>query len=470
MEHYRCIVPRLDGEDIEDRFDYYLGLVEDGVAGFIIFGGELETVRDGLKRLRDVAGRPLIIASDLEQGLGQQIRGGTTFPPAMAVASAVKNGGKQHAESLLRKLYTSIAVEAGYAGINAILAPVLDINTNPENPIIATRAFGEDPETVSFFGAEMIRVLQENGVMACGKHFPGHGDTEVDSHIGLPVIKKDLLSLEGCELVPFKRAIDAGVRMIMLGHLGVPSIDPSGIPASLSRMAVSYLRDRLGFKGSILTDAMNMGAIGEYTENEASLMALRAGADIILHPADPDGVAAYLGQKGYKSGALNLDHIPLTPLPHQEMPPFSEHRRLSEELTKMAIRVEGEIRIKRPFLILLNDEKGDRGLYLVRALQERYPDIRHCSVLPGEDIPWHTIPAGHGLIACVFSEIRAWKGRTGPWIKRAIDGLKERAGLFISFGNPYVIEGIKGVPKIYAYWDSEAAEKAVAEVLLLSAL
>ncbi|GAB4410636.1 MAG: glycoside hydrolase family 3 N-terminal domain-containing protein [Thermodesulfovibrionales bacterium] len=467
MVHYRRIIPRLDGEEIEDRFDYYLRLVKNGVAGFIIFGGELETVRHVLKRLQYAAGHPLIIASDLEQGLGQQIRGGTIFPPAMAIASAINSLGPDVRSSELRNVYRAIAVEARYAGINAILAPVVDINTNPENPIIATRAFGEDPETVSFFGCEMIRVLQENRIIACGKHFPGHGDTEVDSHIGLPLIRKDLSSLENLELVPFKRAIDAGVGMIMLGHLSVPAIDPSGIPVSLSDKAVSYLRKRLGFKGMVLTDAMNMGAIGEYAENEASLMALRAGADIILHPADPDGVAAYLGQKGYKSGTLNLDHTSLTSLPSQEMPAFSEHKRLSEELTKMAIRADGEIEIKRPFLILLNDEKKERGLCLIRVLQERYPHIKHCTVLPGEDVPWHTIPAGHELIAGVFSEIKAWKGRTSLWLKRAIDGLKERARLFISFGNPYVIGSIQGVPKIYAYWDSEAAEKAVAEGLLL---
>ncbi len=472
MEHYRRIIPRLDGEEIEDRFDYYLRLVKNGVAGFIIFGGELETVRHVLKRLQDRAGQPLIIASDLEQGLGQQIKGGTTFPPAMAIASAFTTSPRVHGSrlNLLRKTIGAIAVEARYAGINAILAPVLDINTNPDNPIIATRAFGEDPETVSSFGCEMIRVLQENGIIACGKHFPGHGDTEIDSHIGLPVIRKDLSSLENLELVPFKRAIDAGVGMIMLGHLSVPAIDPSGIPASLSKMTVSYLRNKLGFKGMILTDAMNMGAIGEYAENEASLMALRAGADIILHPADPDGVAAYLGQKGYRSGALNLDHTSFTSLPSQEMPAFSEHKRLSEELTKMAIRADGEIKIKRPFLILLNDKKEDKGLYFIRALQERYPHIKHFTVSPEEDIPWHIIPSDHDMIVGVFSEIKAWKGRTSLWLKRTIDNLKERARLFISFGNPYVIGSIQGVPKIYAYWDSEAAEKAVAEGLLLRRL
>ena len=185
-------------------------------------------LRDGLKELQLISARPLLIASDLEQGLGQHVNGGTTFPPAMAMASAVRKAGTEKAHSLLTRLYSAFAQEALYAGINTIFAPVLDINTNPENPIIATRSFGEDPETVSYLGCEMIDIIQGNNVIACGKHFPGHGDTDIDSHISLPVLNKGLSELEGTELIPFRRAVASGVKMIMLGHLSVPAIDPSG--------------------------------------------------------------------------------------------------------------------------------------------------------------------------------------------------------------------------------------------------
>ena len=188
---------------------------------------------------------------------------------------------------ILRSVFKAVAVEARYAGINTIFAPVLDINTNPKNPIISTRAFGESAESVSFFGCEMIKIFQSYGITACGKHFPGHGDTETDSHIKLPKIKKDIKALSKTELAPFRNAVKAGVKMIMLGHLNVPALDPSGIPVSLSQKAVSYLRNKLGFKGVIITDAMNMGGIGKYSEEKASLMALNAGVDILLHPADP---------------------------------------------------------------------------------------------------------------------------------------------------------------------------------------
>ncbi|MDP2277541.1 MAG: glycoside hydrolase family 3 N-terminal domain-containing protein, partial [Nitrospirota bacterium] len=311
MNFYKFIIARLNGRDIEREFDYYLGLARKGIAGFIIFGGELNTVRRGISELQKEADNRLIIASDLERGLGQHIEGGTIFPPAMAIAKAIQNSKFKVQSSklkILRDVFKTIALEARYAGINTIFAPVLDINTNPKNPIISTRAFGEDPESVSFFGCEMIKTFQSHGITACGKHFPGHGDTETDSHIKLPKIKKDIKSLSKAEIVPFRDAIKAGVKMIMMGHLSVPALDPSGIPVSLSQKAVSYLRKNLGFKGIVITDAMNMGALYPPTsplakggcrgvEEEASLMALNAGVDILLHPTDPDRVVSYLGRK-----------------------------------------------------------------------------------------------------------------------------------------------------------------------------
>jgi beta-glucosidase-like glycosyl hydrolase len=259
--YYQFMVARLNGAESEEG-PYYRGLVRKGIAGFIIFGGELETIRTYVTKLQAEAEVPLIISSDLERGLGQQLKGGTHFPPAMAMTAALRNsqegGGKKGSRrwkpdmhgpgsDLIRKAFGAVAAEARYAGINTIFAPVLDINTNPENPIIAARAFGDDPETVSLLGAEMITVLQEHGIAACGKHFPGHGDTSVDSHIQLPVLKQDLKRLRRSELKPFQKAIEAGVRMIMLGHLSVPALDPAGTPVSLSRKAVQFIRRDMGY-------------------------------------------------------------------------------------------------------------------------------------------------------------------------------------------------------------------------------
>lgn len=528
--YYQFIIPRLNGKDIEKDFDYYLGLVRKGIAGFIIFGGKLETVRQGISELQRAAKGRLIIASDLERGLGQQLIGGTIFPPAMAIAAAFRScqpsAISYQQKILLRKIFKAVAIEARYAGINTIFAPVLDINTNPKNPIIATRSFGEDTETVSFFGCEMIKAFQSSGIVACGKHFPGHGDTEIDSHISLPVIKKDLRSLGRIELVPFKNAIKAGVKMIMLGHLRVPALDPSGIPVSLSGKAVSYLRNRLGFNGIIITDALNMGGINwgnssksSTIEERASLMALRAGVDILLHPTNPDKIAAYLEKKlSALSNQLSVNtfrkslRLPTGKIKVPAAPDFGKNRELSEKITKMSIRIDGQIGpLKKPFLIILNDEenapspsppfkKGGEGgfdkreewkrLVLAKSLKKKFPDLKFKIAKKDSEFREITFPENAFVIVAIFSKIRAWKGGPSSWLLRAMKRLEERVDVFISFGSPYLLDAIEKKPdttpfnspltkgdlggcrigtvpavKIYAYWDSESAQKAVAELL-----
>ncbi len=475
MNPYSRLVPRLNGAEIEDRFDYYLGLARKGVAGFIVFGGEIETVREGIKKLQRASANPLIIASDLEQGLGQQIHGGTIFPPAMAIASAIASqyhpldkegseGGWSSNLNLLRRTFDAFAVEARYAGINTIFAPVLDINTNPDNPIIATRAFGEDPETVSLFGCEMVRVLQENGIIACGKHFPGHGDTEIDSHMTLPVVRKELSSLENVELVPFRDAIREGVKMIMLGHLSVPAIDPSGEPATISPRIISCLRSEMEFKGTVISDAMNMGALAGYDEDKASLMALDAGVDIILHPSDPDRTASYLLRKKWEPGPLKRFVLPGE---QEDSPDFSGHQRLSDELARMAVTFKGkeDMRLSKPFLIVLKEDKEGKGSFFVSAMRQRYSDIGHVEIAPGDNIPLSQIPGDCDLLVAIFSKIRAWKGGPSAWLLSAVEALDKPTTTFISFGNPYVLRRISRGSRIFAYWDARSAQEAVAEIL-----
>jgi hypothetical protein len=326
----------------------------------------------------------------------------------------------------------------------------------------------------------MIKVLQRNQVAACGKHFPGHGDTQIDSHISLPIIGKELASLQKSEFVPFQRAINQGVSMIMLGHLSVPALDPSGRPASVSEKAVAHLRAQMGFRGTIITDAMNMGGIGQFTENEASQAALDAGVDIILHPSDPDAVASYLGKKDKGS-----KHRPKTPIPFRPLSmenteelrgngegtdipsDFTAHQRLSDELATMAVFQESEnpFTIVKPFLILMNEEKVKKGEYLVHELRQRYPALQCRWIFPGDDMPWSAILKDHDLIVSVFSQIRAWKGQTAGWLRKAIESVNGRAKIVVSFGNPYVLSGVRHTGKIYAFWDSVSAQKAVAERL-----
>ncbi|PKL52318.1 MAG: hypothetical protein CVV37_01995 [Nitrospira bacterium HGW-Nitrospira-1] len=475
QNYYQFIIPRLNGSEIRKKFGCYRALVRKGIAGFIVFGGELKTLRKYLTDLQRESELPLIIASDLEQGLGQQVKGGTLFPPAMALASAVK--GIQNSKfkiqnlRLLRASFKAIAAEAKYTGINTIFAPVLDVNTNPRNPIISVRAFGEDPETVSFFGCEMIREFQACGVAACGKHFPGHGDTEVDSHIRLPVVDKGLRSLKKSELRPFQRAIEAEVKMIMLGHLSVPALDSTGIPVSFSKKAVRFLREKMKYNGLLITDAMNMGGIGVFSEEQAAFMSLDAGVDIVLHPTDPEKVVSYLEAKNIAFDAERLKQF-RTELGSGRAgttPRFELHRKLSDLLTEKAVRLTTDFRITGDlFLLILNDDEQRKGLALVRALKEKIPSLKARILRQGADIRKVKIPDASFVIAAVFSETRAWKGGAGSRLHKQIANVQDRADLFVSFGSPYIFRNDKKrlkTAKIFAYWDSESAQRAAAKII-----
>lgn len=478
------MIPRLNGSRIEKDFNRYLRLVRKGVAGFIIFGGELSSLRQGIKRLQKEsvtrgAMTPLIMASDLEQGLGQQVKGGTLFPPAAALAKA--------GTELSKAAFTAMADEAEYASINTILAPVLDINTNPDNPIISTRAFGEDPETVSSLAVQMINTIQHRGIVTCGKHFPGHGDTGVDSHISLPLIKKPIEELEKCELLPFRRAVKAGIKMIMLGHLSVPAIDRptgrsgKGIPMSISEKAVRFLREKTGFRGIITTDAMNMGGLGVYREDEAALMALSAGVDILLHPEDPEKLSQTLQKGTHRFDPERLMRLRkglLLPVKKALTPPFSFNRTISREITKKAVSTEGFLKpLKNPFVVLLNDEGATapprattrrqvKGMAFIRRMQDEFPSLKHIKVQTGARPGRDLIPKGSDVIVAVFSDIKPSKGGTPVWIKQTIAALKDRAAIFISFGSPHLIDGIGKGLRVYACWGSEDAQKTAAEAIM----
>lgn len=465
--YYGTIIARLNGDEIRRKSGYYLSLVRKGIAGFIVFSGELEETREFIMRLQKKSELPLIISSDLERGLGQQIKGGTPFPPAMALASAARRRGKG-VMTQLGKAFEALAAESEYAGINTIFAPVLDINTNPRNPIIAARAFGEDGRTVAFFGCEMIRTLQRCGIAACGKHFPGHGDTETDSHIGLPVIKRSMSALKRKELMPFRRAIRSGVKMIMLGHLSVPAIDPSGIPLSISRKAVDFLRSEMKFGGVVVTDAMNMGGLGKFSEEEASLMALNAGVDILLHPSDPDKTVQFLLRKGASFRPERADHFRagLKRISHRKAPPFEEHRRLSRELTRSAIRTSGRFQAPgKLFMVILNDEDEAKGTAFHKRLKARLPDVVIRTLGRNSRVRKISRPEGSISAVAVFSETRGWKGGASGWLQDTLADLADKADLLVSFGSPYLLPNLRNTARMYAFWDDESAQEAAADII-----
>src|SRR5918911_3700659 len=220
--------------------------LELGVGGFILFGGEQEAVRQLTRELRQRSRVPLLIGADLERGAGQQFAGATGLPPLAAIASL-------NDPDAIRRAARLTAREARTMGVSWDYAPVCDLDIVPENPIVGTRALGADPRRVAALAVEWISACQSEGVLACAKHFPGHGRTRGDSHIELPVVDASKRELMDTDLVPFKAAIDAGVASIMTAHVAYPALDPSGAPATLSREVLRwFLRQTLRFDGLIV--------------------------------------------------------------------------------------------------------------------------------------------------------------------------------------------------------------------------
>ncbi len=223
---------------------------------------------------------PLFVAVDQEGGLVNRINEGTTlFPGNMAL-------GASGDERLAARVAGIMAEELAGMGINVNFAPVVDVNNDPHNPIIGVRSFGSSPELVSRLGRAMISGFLEKGVLPCAKHFPGHGNTGIDSHTGLPVISSSMQDLNATELPPFRAAIEAGVPMIMTAHVLVPALDRER-PGTLSPEILGMLRKEMGFSGIIVTDSMGMGALEKgWGMIRAAIEAFNAGADILLFGAD----------------------------------------------------------------------------------------------------------------------------------------------------------------------------------------
>jgi beta-glucosidase len=251
-----------------------------GVGGFILFGGPSEHVAALTEDMHSKSHIPLLIGADLERGAGQQFAGQTALPPLAAIASLDDIQAVRRSAALTAR-------EARELGINWIYAPDCDLDVEPSNPIIGTRSFGGDPERVGEFAAAWIDSCQAEGVLACAKHFPGHGRTTVDSHKELPRVEESADAIRQTDLVPFRSAIERGVASVMSAHVAFPALDPSGVPATLSRpILTDLLRTELAFTGLVVTDALIMDAVLGGGEAEAVVRALAAGCDCLLYPSN----------------------------------------------------------------------------------------------------------------------------------------------------------------------------------------
>jgi beta-N-acetylhexosaminidase len=253
--------------------------------------------------LQQVAGGSLMISIDHEVG-GVVDRVGsamTQFPTQWVLGRSADVTGTVES-------YTVSALELRAMGVTCDFAPVADVNVNPDNPIIGTRSFGADPELVSLHTAAAVRALQDGGLSAVAKHFPGHGDTAVDSHLALPVITHTREEWSRLDAPPFRAAVNAGVDSIMLGHLAFPDLDPSGLPATLSRPMIQLLREELAFDGVIMSDSLRMEGVRIVDDSEVAIRTLEAGADLLLDPPWPaQAIAAVVA--AVRSGRLSRDQI-----------------------------------------------------------------------------------------------------------------------------------------------------------------
>lgn len=486
--------------DSEERQRLFRQVREKKIGGVILFGGEVYETALWLNELQNWAKIPLLVASDLERGAGNQVNGATVFPPLMALGAA-------DSEELAYEMGRITALEARALGVHQTYAPVVDVNINPENPIINTRSVGEDPTWVSRITVSFIKGCQENGLIATAKHFPGHGDTDLDSHTLLPTIAADRERLEKVELLPFKRAIEAGVKSIMTAHLHIPALDSTpGLPATLSPLILTeLLRQQFKFQGIIVTDAMTMGGITRsYPPGEAAVRAIKAGADCLLLPPDVD-----LAMKALKEAAeLNeigpgrieesvrriLQAKAMLGLHKQKQVdikalPFRLGRR---EYGQTAARAfEAAITLvknennwlpldssKKTIIVLsLSSDPGDyfAGRPLVREVQRRNLQAKEFyadAATGAEELEKAKQMAAEAdiIIVGLFSTLRAGKGDVGLNEKH-VKFIKELTALqkimvVISFGSPFFIRNFPEVPVyICAYRNAPQAQTAAVQAI-----
>lgn len=459
MRVSRLVFPAIrwrDDTGFEHEWDSIRQALALDVGGFIIFGGPAEAVRTLTTRLRREAGRPLLLAADLERGAGQQFDGLTQFPPPRALAALDRPDVTRWAGAVT-------AHEARGVGINWVFAPVADLDLLPENPIIQTRAFAAEPGLAARHVSDWIHGCQAAGALACAKHYPGHARTTADSHITLPVVRasRDQLAVD---LVPFRAAIAAGVASLMTAHVSYPSLDPSGLPATLSSAIIGELR-QAGFDGLLVSDALIMeAALAGRSESDAAVAALAAGVDILLYPQDTAAIASALeaavatgrlsaarvdeAQRRYDRALLKAE-IPFGPLPRG---PFDGAPALADALVEAGLARAPLAQLRAPIeLLTVDDDLG--GPY---------------APVPGDAVSktLGSLGAAQGpggsRVVLAFAEPRAWKGRAGfgDESRAALLDLVPGSDLTVLFGHPRLIGEVPGDGPVLVAWHRQRLMQA----------
>jgi beta-glucosidase-like glycosyl hydrolase len=527
----QLVFPGLDSTFLStdsDTFDRLRELVEKWhVGGFLVFGGSEPvpgvllnptygsvilgdplSAAATLNRLQRLSALPLLNAGDFEWGVGMRIRGATQFPRAMAFGAA---GDTSLTEAAGR--FTGIEMRA--IGVHVDFAPVADVNNNPRNPVINTRSFGENPLRVSEHAVAFTRGLQNAGVVATLKHFPGHGDTDVDTHIGLATVPHARDRLDRVELAPFRAGIAAGAQAVMVGHLEVPTIDETtGMPATLSPKAITgLLRGDLGFGGLIVTDSMSMHAVSKMmAAGEAAVRTIEAGTDVVLHSPD-DRAAVSALRDALTSGRLPVEridrsvrrilemkarlglHVARTVVLDRvpELVGGRVHREVARSVSERAVTLmrdaHGSVPLQLPRtarilqLSIVDYLSGWRiaapGRTFVPALTTRWPEVTAIelsdrSAAAELDLVRALAPRHDAIVVALYVRAASGSGRLdlSPEITRLLTTLARTASadrpmVACFFGNPYVAGSLPDVPTALLTYDfgdlaEGAAVRAVA--------
>jgi len=474
------------------------------VGSLVVFESEVASLPRTIERLQALAELPLLVSADMERGLSFRVRRGVVpLPYAMAI-------GATRSEEAARFSGEVAAREARALGLHWALAPVADVNNNPANPVINIRSYGEDPELVGRLAAAFIRGARQGGLLTTVKHFPGHGDTAVDSHLQLPTLTADRERLDSVELLPFRQAVEAGVDAVMLGHIAVPALDPSGQPATLSApVATALLRRELGFRGLVVTDAMEMAGVRKGTwTGEAAVQAVRAGADVILLPPEAD-VAIQSLARAVREGILTearIDESVGRILAAKESVGLLRRQPAARDSAEKAVGrpsdVERALEIARQSITVVRNEGGVlplraeeplRILHLVLSSDPRtdaaviqgFPEdelarrrIPHQAVYVGPDVSEAKAAevvgrAGEAthVLASVFARVAAFRGTADMPEGQAALLRRLQAGttplVIVSFGSPYLLRQVPAATTyVCAYgWPETSQRAAVAAVL-----
>jgi beta-glucosidase-like glycosyl hydrolase len=460
---------------------------EEKIGGFIFFKGSESDYAMLSNKLQSFSETPLLISADFERGSKMRVTDGNLYPNNMAIGACGN-------EKLAYEMGIQIAKETRMLGVHQNYAPVCDVNNNPNNPIINVRSFGEDPSLVSRMSEAMIKGMQDGGILATAKHFPGHGDTEVDSHKDLPVLNFDMQRLNSIELVPFKNAIEKGVMSVMIAHLSFPELEPSpNIPSSLSNNIVQgLLIDKLGFNGLVVTDALNMQGITKYfSTSEVAVMCVEAGIDLILMPMDErktiDAIVNAVNSGRISEERLNrsvekilkakqwlglFENKLVNDADVYKTIDYDEARRISMEIAKESITLVKDDNnflpvkdaSKKSLIISLSDGNDNLNTapfiekFSKKFSQSRVVEITS-DIIPPDLLIDHSYES---IIIGVFAKVKHGTGKISilpaqsDFIKNL--ALQSPNSMVISFGNPYLLREFPEVPVyICAYGDADVS-------------